>query len=125
MKPRERILSTGTKIFLGRDENNNDKLMKEFKGKENVILHTVASGSPFCVIEKINPIKEEIYEAGIFCAEKSQDWRDNKRNIKMHVFTGKEAKKPLFAKPGLWKIKGTPKVITIKKKDILKLINGR
>ncbi len=121
MKPREFTLSTGTKIFLGKDENSNDELMKNFKGKENIILHTVASGSPFCVIEKINPNKEEVYEAGIYCAAKSQDWRDNKRNVKMHVFKGTESKKPLFAKKGSWRITGTPKEIIIKKKDVLNL----
>ncbi|NCN51696.1 DUF814 domain-containing protein [archaeon] len=121
MKPREFVLSTETKIFLGKDENSNDELMKKFKGKENVILHTVAPGSPFCVIEKLNPTKEEVYEAGTFCALKSQDWRDNKRDIKMHIFTGRDTKKTLFLKPGSWKLKNTPKEIVIKKKDILSL----
>jgi len=118
MKPREVILSSGTKVFLGRDETNNDELMKSFKGKENIILHTVAPGSPFCVIEKLNPTKEEIYEAGVVTSSKSQDWRNNKRDIKMHVFSGKDSKKPFFAKAGSWTIKGTPKTVIIKRKDI-------
>lgn len=120
MKFREFNLSTGTKILLGKDSKNNDELVSSFKGKENTILHTVEPGSPFCVIEKIDPSKDEIYEAGILTASKSQDWRDNKRDIKMHVFTGMDVKKSLWMKEGSWKLKNNPKTITIKKKDILK-----
>ena len=63
MKFREFKLGKG-KIFLGRDAKNNDELVKKFKGKENVILHTVKPGSPFCVIEKLNPNSKEIKEIG-------------------------------------------------------------
>ncbi|MEJ2268056.1 MAG: NFACT RNA binding domain-containing protein [Nanoarchaeota archaeon] len=120
MKPREMILKSGTKIFLGRNAENNDELVKKFKGEENIILHTVASGSPFCVIEKLNPSKEDTKEAGIICALKSQDWRDNKKDVEIHVFSGKDVKKPLLAKAGSWKVKGKVKIINIRKKDIEK-----
>jgi predicted ribosome quality control (RQC) complex YloA/Tae2 family protein len=122
MKFREFILSTGTKILLGKSAESNDELMKEFKGKDNLILHSVKPGSPFCVIEKINPLKKEIEEAGIICAAKSQDWRDNKLDVELHLFSGKEVKKPVFAKTGTWKITSKPKVIKAKKIDILKWI---
>jgi len=118
MKPREFELSSGIKILLGKSAENNDELVKMFKGKENIILHTVAPGSPFCVIEKSNPSKDEIKESGIICASKSQDWRDNKKDIKIHVFSGKDVKKPLFVKAGTWKIKGKVKVINVKKNEI-------
>lgn len=120
MKPRAFILKSGTKIFLGRNAENNDELVKKFKGKENIILHTVAPGSPFCVIEKLNPSQKDINSSGAICARYSQDWRDNKKNVAMHVFTGKDIKKPLFTKIGTWKIKGKAKIINVKKKDIEK-----
>ena len=118
MKFREFILKSGTKIFLGKDAKNNDKLVKKFRGKGNVIIHTVASGSPFCVIENLNPTKEEIKEAGIICASKSQDWRDNKSNIKIDIFTGKDVKKTIFMKTGSWRLRNKPKALNIDKKDI-------
>ncbi len=120
MKFREIILSNGTKIFLGKNAENNDELMNLFKGKENTILHTIKPGSPFCVIEKINPSDKEIYESGIVCAQKSQDWRDNKKDVLIHVFSGKDARKFFWMKPGLWKIKKVLKELNIKKKDIEK-----
>jgi len=118
MKFREFNLKSGAKILLGKNAKNNDELVQKFKGKENIILHTVAPGSPFCVIDNLNPSKEDIKEAGIICASKSQDWRDNKRDVKMHIFSGKDVKKPLFAKPGTWRINGKAKTIIIKKEDI-------
>jgi len=122
MKPRKIKLKTGTDILLGRNAEGNDKLVKQFKGKANVILHTVAAGSGFCVIDKEKPTKEEIKLSGAHCVKYSQDWRDNKSDTKVHVFTGKDVKKPFFGKKkGTWKITKKPKVIKIKKEDVRKL----
>lgn len=121
MNPREFTLSTGAKIFLGKSSQGNDELVSSFKGKDNIILHTVAPGSPFCVIEEITPTEEEIYEAGIYCAAKSQDWRDHKRDIPLHVFSGHDVKKHFWMKEGSWRLKNNPKELIIKKKDIEKI----
>lgn len=122
MKPREITLDDGSKIILGRDAESNDELVSLFKGRENVILHTVLPGSPFCVIDKLNPTKEIIYESAVICAKFSQDWRDHKSDVRIHQFTGKDVKKPIFLKKtGTWKITKKPKVIKVKKKDILKI----
>ena len=43
IKFREIELESGEKITLGKDEKNNDELMKKFKGKENTIIHTSKS----------------------------------------------------------------------------------
>jgi len=120
MNFRKIILKSGTSIVLGKDEDSNDYLMNDFKGKENIILHTVAPGSPFGVIEKLKPTKKEIYESGTFVARYSQDWRDNRSDIKINVFTGKNILKEKEMKPGLWKV-GRSKTITIRKKDIAKI----
>jgi len=116
---REIKLGSGKKILLGKNEDSNDELMKKFKGKENIILHTSAPGSPFGVIEDLKPTEEEIYESGIFVARYSQDWRDNKKDVKVSVFTGKDISKPIGAKPGTWIVKSRKtKTILIKKEDI-------
>jgi len=120
MKFRKKILKNGTEILLGRDENSNDELMREYKGKENTILHTVAPGSPFCVIVKDKPTKEEIYEAGTFVAKYSQNWRDHKKDTQVHVFTGKAASKKFWMKKGTWNVKNT-KTLTIRVIDIEKI----
>lgn len=118
MNPREYIVDGGARIFLGRNSKNNDELVLGFKDKPNIIFHTAKPGSPFCVIEKLKPTKHEIKQAALMCASKSQDWRDNKSNIKMHQFTGKDVKKPGLAKEGTWKLKKKPKTLVLKKTEI-------
>lgn len=125
MKFREYFLSTGTRILLGKNAANNDELVKKYKGKKNIILHTAKPGSPFCVLLSDKPLKREISEASIICAAKSQDWRDHKQDVKIHEFTGKEIKKPIFKKSGTWKITKKPQLITAKKKDIEKWIKNQ
>jgi predicted ribosome quality control (RQC) complex YloA/Tae2 family protein len=118
MRPRELTLLSGTTIFLGKNSENNDELVKSYEGKENIILHTAKPGSPFCIIEKLNPTKEEIKDAAIICASKSHDWRDNKEDVFVHIFTGKDVKKENGMKSGTWELKSKPRLIKIKKEDI-------
>jgi predicted ribosome quality control (RQC) complex YloA/Tae2 family protein len=118
MKPREFTLTSGTKIFLGKNSENNDELVDEYAGKKNTILHTAKPGSPFCIIDKINPTKEEIKLSAIVCASKSHDWRDNKNDVLVHVFTGKDVYKEKIMKSGTWGLKSKPKLIKVKKKEI-------
>mgnify|MGYP001583149019 CR=1 FL=1 len=118
MKPREFTLSSGTEIILGKNSENNDELVSKYHGKENIILHTAKPGSPFCVINKLNPTKEEIKESATICASKSQDWRDNKGDIIINMFGGKDVAKDKGMKEGTWKIKSKPKLIKVKKKEI-------
>ena len=118
-KFREVILESGTKFLLGKDKESNDELMKKFKGKRNTILHTVSPGSPFGVIDFPKPKARDVYLGGAAVARYSQDWRDNKSDVKVSVFTGKDVSKPAGLKQGTWKVKKL-KTITVKKEDILR-----
>ncbi len=124
MKFREFETSSGTKILLGRNAENNDELMKKFRGKENIIIHTVAPGSPFCVIDNLKPLKEDVDLSCIYCARYSQDWRDNKKDVKVSVFIGKDINKEKGMKTGMWGVKKS-KVKVVKKKEIENLIRVR
>ncbi len=119
-KFREFTLESGVKIFLGKDSKTNDELMKKFQGKGNLVLHTIAPGSPFCVIDNLKPTKQDIKEAASMCALKSQDWRDNKKSVKLHIFKVKDAHKPKSLKQGTWSITGKPKTIKAKRREIKK-----
>ena len=120
MKFREFITTSGKKILAGKDAENNDELVKMFKDKENAIMHTALPGSPFCVIDDLKFSRKDIKETTVFCASKSQDWRDNKKDVKVHLFSGKDVYKRKGMKTGTWGIRGKAKVIIIKKEDILK-----
>jgi predicted ribosome quality control (RQC) complex YloA/Tae2 family protein len=122
MKPREFTLKSGTIIFLGKNSENNDELVEEYHGRANIILHTAKPGSPFCIIEKLKPTKEEIKEAAIICASKSQDWRDNHGEVIIHIFSGKDVHKEKNMKSGTWGLKSKPKLIKVKKSEIERVI---
>ncbi len=120
MKFREIELETGTKILLGKNAEQNDELVKQFMGLGNVILHTANPGSPFCIVEGPKPLLKEIKEAAIYCARFSQDWRDNKADVKVHRFTGKEVHKRKGMKAGTFGVKKF-KEIKVSKKNIEKI----
>lgn len=117
---RSYVLESGTIILLGKNAENNDELVREFEGKENVMFHTAKPGSPFCVIDNLEPSKKDISDSATACAAKSQDWRDNKNDVEVHQFTGNDVSKDGVRKIGTWKLKTEPKVLKIKKSEILK-----
>lgn len=118
MKFREVELNSGNVVLIGKNKEQNEKLVKEFIGKDNLIMHTVASGSPFCVALK-KPSAKEKKQIAELCAVYSQDWRDNKQDVKVHVFTGKNVHKRKGMKVGTFGVKKT-KIIITKKQDIKK-----
>ena len=120
MKFREINLENGAEFILGKDKESNDELMKEFKGKSSTILHTSSPGSPFCVVKK-KISKEDVYKAAVICARHSQNWRDNKSDVKVNVFTGKNISKKKGMKTGTWNVRKF-KTIIVKKEDILKTL---
>jgi predicted ribosome quality control (RQC) complex YloA/Tae2 family protein len=118
IKFREFFTSSGKKVICGKDAESNEELVKEFIGKENIIFHTEKPGSPFCIIaETVNISKKDIKETAVFCASKSQDWRDNKNDVLIHVFTGKNTYKRKGMKAGMFGVRKF-EVIKIKKKEI-------
>ena len=117
MKFREFETERETLILVGKNAESNEQLIKQIKPSEEV-FHTVAPGSPFVNI-KGKPKKGDIKEAAIICARYSQDWRDNKKNVKIHRFKGKDIYKNRLMKLGTFGVKNK-KVIIVKKTDILK-----
>lgn len=118
---RKIVLDSGTKILLGKNESQNESLVKKYKGKNNMILHTENPGSPFCVIENTKPSKDEIKNAAIYCARYSKDWRTNKKDVNVHQFTGKDVYKRWRMKTGTFGVKNY-KPIKVKKKEIEKIV---
>ena len=119
---REFITSSGKKVLAGKNAEQNDELVKEFLGKSNKLFHSAEPGSPFCVFENLKPSEKDIKETAIFCASKSQDWRDNKSDVVVHIFSGKETYKTKGMKAGMFGV-NKYKEIKIKKKEIQNFIN--
>ena len=123
MKFREFKTSSGKKVLAGKDAESNEKLIEQ-AGKEEIVLHTKHAGSPFVNIkskdsEKAN--KKDTKEAAIFCARYSQDWRDNKKDVVVHYFLGKNIFKNKKMKLGTFGVKKF-KEIKVKKEEIERFI---
>lgn len=116
---REFRTSSGNLIFMGKNKVNNEKLVNEFKDKKNTILHTLAPGSPFCITDDLKPSKQDIKETAIICARYSQDWRNNKSDVEVHIFNGKKVYKNKLMPLGTFGVK-SPKKIKVKKEEIQK-----
>jgi predicted ribosome quality control (RQC) complex YloA/Tae2 family protein len=114
-KFRELTSETGKLILAGKSAKNNEELIKQV-GSEEEVFHTEKPGSPFVNI-KGRPAKEDIKFAAIFCARYSQDWRDNKKDVIVHRFKGKDIHKEKEMKLGTFGVKKLKK-IKIKKEDI-------
>jgi len=117
MKFREFETSSGKKVLAGKNATNNEELVAQVE-KDEIVLHTAKPGSPFVNIkEKAN--KKDIKESAVFCAKYSQDWRDNKSDVIVHEFKGKDIHKEKGMKTGTFGVK-KPKIIKVKKEDIEK-----
>lgn len=122
---RQLVTASGKSILAGKNAEQNEKLVNEHIGKSNIILHTKEKGSPFCIIlgeaKKIS--KKDIKEAGIFCAKYSQDWKNNKNNVIMHIFSGKDVYKNKEMAIGTFGVRKV-KEMKIKKGEIESFINA-
>ena len=118
VKFREYKMSSGKLVLAGKSAESNEDLVEQV-GENEIVLHTSEPGSPFVNIkaDEKEVTKQDISEAGVFCARYSQDWRDNKRNIKVHVFSGKDIYKQKKMKSGTFGVKKF-KEIVVKKSDI-------
>lgn len=122
MNFRKHITKKGTIILAGKSAKNNEDLIKQVEANE-IVLHTAKPGSPFVNIkgrQKFGDVKE----AAIFCAKYSQDYRDNKKDVLVHKFRGKDIYKEKKMKLGTFRIKKF-KLIKVKKKWIEEFETGK
>ena len=116
MKFREMTTSSGKLVLAGKNAKNNEELIAQVELNEDV-FHTAKPGSPFVNIKGRSNAKDR-KEAAIFCAEHSQDWRDNKKDVIVHQFKGKDIYKNKLMKLGTFGIK-KKKVIRVKKEWLI------
>ena len=110
---RKFTLLSGKEISAGKDSEQNDLLVSS-SSRKDLLLHTKEPGSPFVNIGE-EATKEEIYEAATFCALKSQDFRDNQNDVKVHLFSKDKCFKDSSMKSGSWCVKKNIDTIKVKK----------
>lgn len=122
---RKDLTASGKLLLAGKTEANNEELIKKQAKSDDLVFHTVARGSPFVVIKTKDKIsKQDIKEAGIFCAKHSHDWRDNKKDVKVHYFKGKDIYKTASMKTGTFGVNNSRDIL-IKKEWLKENASGR
>lgn len=116
---RKFTLTSGREIIAGKDSAQNDVLVDIAK-RRDVLLHTKEPGSPFVNVGE-EPSEDELYEAAIFCALKSQDFRDWQTDVKVNSFYKDDCYKDRSMKSGTWGVSNYIDTIVAKKIDILRL----
>ena len=91
-------------VLAGKNAQQNEQLISKTKKKE-IILHTKAPGSPFCVL-KGKACVQDIKEAAIFCVCFSQGWKKKKKEMEVHIFRGEQISKELGQKTGTFSVIG-------------------
>ncbi len=114
---RQFTTSSGKIVLAGKSAENNERAIEQIEPEE-IVLHTKAPGSPFVNI-KGEATKKDIKEAAVFCARYSHDWRDNKKDVVVHYFKGKNIHKEKDMKTGTFGVKKC-KEVTVKKEEIEK-----
>jgi len=113
--------SGGLKVVAGKNQEQNEELVKKFIGKNNLIMHTAKPGSPFCIIlGRKKPKRKDIKETAVFCARYSQAWKKPKRKpkqVEVHIFSGKEVYKTKNMKTGTFGVERHKKIL-VEKKEI-------
>jgi predicted ribosome quality control (RQC) complex YloA/Tae2 family protein len=115
-KFREFTTSLGKRVLCGKSAKNNEELIEQVKPNE-IVLHTANPGSPFVNI-KGKSEKKDIEESAIICAKYSQDWRDNKKDVLVHIFKGSSIYKNKKMKLGTFGVRDF-QAKKVKKEDIL------
>jgi len=116
-KFREMTTNSGKLVLAGKDAKSNEALIAQI-GPDEDVFHTAKPGSPFVNIKEKSNTKDR-KEAAIFCAKHSQDWRDNKQDVIVHHFKGKDIYKHKLMKLGTFGIK-KKKIIKIKREWVQK-----
>jgi predicted ribosome quality control (RQC) complex YloA/Tae2 family protein len=117
MKFRQFTTSSKKLVLCGKSAETNEELLKTSIKPDEIVLHTKAPGSPFCVI-KGKATKKDINETAVFCASYSKAWKQNKSNVEVHYFKGNDIYKEKGMKSGTFGVRKARKIIA-KKKDIL------
>ncbi len=107
--------SSGKIVFGGKSAENNEDLIKQVEPSE-IVLHTANPGSPFVNIKE-KATKKDVKEAAIFCAKYSQDWRNKKQDVEVHIFRGEDVYKTKMMKLGTFGVRKFDSM-KIKKQEI-------
>ncbi len=117
--------SSGMLVIGGKSAEQNEEVIKIAKD-DDIVLHTEEPGSPFCVlVDEIEESEKDIYEAAVFCASLSQQWKKKKAQIEVSVFRRGQMHKSKSMKKGTFGVKGVEQKIKVSPRLYLTFQEGK
>jgi hypothetical protein len=96
-------------VVGGKSDEQNELVLKLFSQPTFTLVHTSAPGSPFMILQSEKPSVKDIYEAAIYCACFSQEWKRGEKKISVDVFSGRDVYKEKQMKKGTFGVRGEKK----------------
>lgn len=112
-------------VIGGKNEEQNEIIMKMFLKSDYLVAHTSKPGSPFMIIQTENPSKQDIKETAIFCACFSKQWKFGNKKIDVDVFKGNQVFKKRDMKTGTFSVIGERKKLSVKPELVLVIQKGK
>ena len=112
-------------VVGGKNDSQNELVIKNFLKPNYIIMHSSLPGSPFCIIVGDTPDKKDIEETAIFCACFSQQWKSGKKLVDIDIFKGDQIYKKKSMKTGTFGVKGNKKTIKVKPELVLAMQKGK
>lgn len=83
--------SSGKLVLGGKSAEQNEEVVRVLmdevkKGKDYLVMHTSAPGSPFAILYSDKYDVKDIEECAVFCASFSRAWRSGKRKVNVDIF---------------------------------------
>ncbi|MBU2523472.1 MAG: DUF814 domain-containing protein [Nanoarchaeota archaeon] len=97
--------SSGALVIGGKSSEQNEDVIKR-ASNNSVVMHTEQPGSPFCVIMDDNPTEKDLKEMAIFCACLSKAWKNKKKSVDVHSFSGSQVYKTKGMNTGTFGVEG-------------------
>lgn len=106
--------SSGKLVEYGKSAEQNEKLVASLlkERKDEIVLHTKAPGSPFCVIRGKASAKDT-RETAVVCASFSQQWKQGKKKAEVHIFRTEQIAKEKRSAVGSFTVLGKIQKISV------------
>ncbi|MEK6914333.1 MAG: NFACT RNA binding domain-containing protein [Nanoarchaeota archaeon] len=102
--------SEGKLVIGGKNDEQNEMVLKYFSKTNYIVMHTKAAGSPFMILQSDNPSQKDIKECAIFCACFSKEWKYGKKLIDLDIFYGRDIYKNKDMKIGTFGVKNKKEI---------------
>ena len=122
------VTSEGNVVVGGKNEDQNELVIKNFLKPNYRVVHTTSPGSGFMIIQSENPSEQEVEEMAIYCACFSKKWKTLKsasEKIKVDVFNGNQIYKMKTMDTGTFGVNGEKKTVSVKSELAIIFQNGR